>query len=67
MRCYAILNSNLHTGGTAAWSWAQDKDIQRQVHLNRCVYWLAIGSQLEFQFVLRYSAITHRVPQEDYA
>lgn len=66
MRCYGISNSDLDAGGTAAWRWAQAHHIECQAHLNRCVYWLAIGSALEFQFVLRYSAIAHRVPQEDY-
>ena len=66
MRCYGILNSDLDSGGHAAWRWAQHNGIQYEAHLNRCRYWLPKGSALESEFVLRYTAIIHRVPEEDY-
>ena len=65
MHCYGILNSLLDQGGHSAWSWAQANRIECEVHLNRCRYWLPIGSALEAEFVLRYWEIIHRVPQED--
>jgi len=66
MHCYGILNSDLDHGGHLAWAWAQANHIQREVHLNRCRYWLPVGSKLESEFVLRYTAIIHRVPEEDH-
>ena len=65
MHCYGILNTDLPHGGSSAWTWAQHNGIQQEVHLNRCRYWLPIGSALEAEFVLRYAAIIHRVPEED--
>ena len=67
MHCYGILNQDLDHGGSSAWTWAQTHHIQREAHLNRCRYWLVVGSQLESEFLLRYSEIAHRVPEEDYA
>ena len=66
MRCYGILNQDLTQGGASAWTWAQTHRIQSEAHLNRCRYWLPKGSALESEFVLRYTSIIHRVPQEDY-
>ena len=66
MHCYGILNSYLDHGGHAAWTWAQHNGIPYEAHLNRCRYWLPKGSALESEFVLRYTAIIHRVPEEDY-
>ena len=66
MHCYGILNQDLESGGSSAWTWARENHIQREAHLNRCRYWLSIGSALESEFVLRYAAIIHRVPEEDY-
>ena len=66
MHCYGILNQDLALGGSAAWTWAQDHSIQREAHLNRCRYWLPRDSSLESEFVLRYTSIIHRVPEEDY-
>jgi hypothetical protein len=66
MHCYGILNSDLDSGGHHAWSWAQANRIQSEAHLNRCRYWLAVGSSLESEFLLRYWEIIHRVPEEDY-
>ena len=65
MHCYGILNQDLDHGGSHAWCWAQTHHIQREAHLNRCRYWLPISSALESEFVLRYAAIIHRVPEED--
>jgi hypothetical protein len=65
MRCYGILNSDLDVGGSSAWTWAHVNRIQQEAHLNRCRYWLPINSALESEFVLRYSSIIHRVPEED--
>ena len=67
MHCYGILNQDLTLGGTSAWAWAASNHIQRETHLNRCRYWLPVGSALESEFVLRYASIIHRVPEEDYA
>ena len=66
MHCYAILNSDLDHGGHSAWTWARVNRIPREAHLNRCRYWLPMDSKLEAEFVLRYTEIIHRVPQEDY-
>jgi len=66
MHCYGILNSDLESGGSSAWTWAQQNNIQYEAHLNRCRYWLPVGSSLESEFVLRYTSILHRVPEEDY-
>ena len=66
MHCYGVLNSLLDQGGSTAWTWAQTHHIQREAHLNRCRYWLPRGSALESEFVLRYTSIIHRVPEEDY-
>ena len=66
MRCYGILNSLLDSGGHAAWTWAQTHKLVAEAHLNRCRYWLPTDTALESEFVLRYAAIIHRVPQEDY-
>lgn len=66
MHCYGVLNSLLDQGGSSAWTWAQTHHIQREAHLNRCRYWLPRGSALESEFVLRYTSIIHRVPEEDY-
>ena len=66
MHCYGILNSDLDSGGHAAWTWAHNNNIQAEAHLNRCRYWLPVGSALESEFVLRFTSITHRVPEEDY-
>ena len=66
MRCYGILNQDLALGGSAAWIWARENRIQREAHLNRCRYWLPRDSALESEFVLRYTSIIHRVPEEDY-
>ena len=66
MHCYGVLNSLLDQGGSSAWTWAQTHHIQREAHLNRCRYWLPKGSALESEFVLRYTSIIHRVPEEDY-
>ena len=66
MHCYGILNTDLDSGGHHAWSWARENHIQREAHLNRCRYWLPVGSQLEAEFVLRYWEIIHRVSEEDY-
>ena len=65
MHCYGILNSDLDHGGSSAWTWAQQNNIQYEAHLNRCRYWLPVGSALESEFVLRYTSIIHRVPEED--
>ena len=65
MHCYGILNSDLDSGGSSAWRWAHNNRIQSEAHLNRCRYWLPVGSQLESEFVLRYADIIHRVPEED--
>jgi len=65
MHCYAILNSDLAQGGSSAWTWAHNNRIQREAHLNRCRYWLPVGSKLESEFVLRYTEIAFRVPEED--
>ena len=66
MRCYGILNTDLDSGGHHAWSWAQTHKLPTEVHLNRCRYWIPTASTLESEFVLRYTAIIHRVPEEDY-
>jgi hypothetical protein len=66
MRCYGILNEHLDHGGHAAWMWAQHRNLPTEAHLNRCRYWLPTSSALESEFVLRYTAIIHRVPEEDY-
>jgi len=66
MHCYGILNSDLKSGGQSAWTWAQHNGIPYEAHLNRCRYWLPVGSSLESEFVLRYADIIHRVPEEDY-
>jgi hypothetical protein len=66
MHCYGILNSYLDQGGHSAWSWAQSQGLPTEVHLNRCRYWIPTDSALESEFVLRYSSILHRVPEEDY-
>ena len=66
MRCYGILNSDLDSGGHHAWSWAQTNKLVTEAHLNRCRYWLPVGSSLESEFVLRYAEIIHRVPEEDH-
>jgi hypothetical protein len=66
MHCYGILNQDLAQGGSHAWTWAQTNGIQQVAHLNRCRYWLPVGSKLESEFVLRYAAIIHRAPEEDY-
>jgi hypothetical protein len=66
MRCYGILNSDLDQGGSSAWTWAQNHKLVAEAHLNRCRYWLPTDSALESEFVLRYTSIIHRVPQEDY-
>ena len=66
MHCYGVLNSFIDQGGESAWTWAACNNIQAEVHLNRCRYWLPIGSALESEFVLRYTEIIHRVPEEDY-
>ena len=66
MRCYGILNSLLDSGGHHAWTWAQLNRLPAEAHLNRCRYWLPTDTALESEFVLRYAAIIHRVPQEDY-
>ena len=66
MHCYGILNSLLDQGGSSAWTWAHNNNIQQEAHLNRCRYWLPVGSKLESEFVLRYGEIAHRVPEEDY-
>ena len=66
MRCYSILNQDLAQGGSSAWTWAQHNGIQYEAHLNRCRYWLPVGSALESEFLLRYTSIIHCVPQEDY-
>ena len=66
MHCYGILNSLLDQGGSSAWTWARENRIQQEAHLNRCRYWLPKGSALESEFVLRYTSIIHRVPEEDY-
>ena len=66
MHCYGILNSHLDQSGSSAWTWAQQNGIQQEAHLNRCRYWLPVGSKLESEFVLRYWEIVHRVPEEDY-
>ena len=65
MRCYGILNQDLAQGGHAAWTWAHANRIQSEAHLNRCRYWLPRDSALESEFVLRYTSIIHRVPEED--
>jgi hypothetical protein len=65
MHCYGILNQDLAQGGHAAWRWAYDNHIPCEVHLNRCRYWLPVGSKLESEFVLRYAEIIHRVPDYD--
>ena len=66
MHCYGILNQDLALGGSAAWTWARENRIQREAHLNRCRYWLPRDSALESEFVLRYTSIIHRVPEEDH-
>jgi hypothetical protein len=66
MHCYGVLNSDLDHGGSSAWTWAYNNNIQQEAHLNRCRYWLHAGSSLESEFVLRFSTILHRVPEEDY-
>ncbi len=66
MHCYGILNSDLDSGGSHAWTWARENRIQREAHLNRCRYWFVVGSSLESEFVLRYWEIAFRVPEEDY-
>jgi len=66
MRCYGILNEHLDHGGHLAWAWAQANNLPQEVHLNRCRYWIPTASALESEFVLRYTAIIHRVPEEDY-
>lgn len=66
MHCYGILNSDLDAGGSSAWTWAASNHIEAEAHLNRCRYWLPRGSALESEFVLRYAAIIHRVPEEDF-
>ena len=65
MRCYGILNQDLLQGGSSAWRWAQTNRIPCEAHLNRCRYWLPRDSALESEFVLRYTSILHRVPEED--
>ena len=65
MHCYGILNSHLDQGGDQAITWAGHNHIRCELHLNRCRYWLPIGSALESEFVLRYTSIIHRVPEED--
>jgi hypothetical protein len=65
MHCYGILNQDLDSGGSSAWTWAYDNNIPCEVHLNRFRYWLPVGSSLESEFVLRFTSIIHRVPQED--
>ena len=66
MRCYGILNSDLDSGGSHAWTWARENRIQREAHLNRCRYWLPKESSLESEFLLRYTLIAFRVPEEDH-
>jgi hypothetical protein len=66
MRCYGILNSDLDPLGHAAWTWAQTQGLPAEAHLNCCRYWLPTDSALESEFLLRYTEIIHRVPQEDY-
>jgi hypothetical protein len=66
MHCYGILNQDLDHGGSSAWTWAHVNRIPQEAHLNRCRYWLPVGSALEAEFVLRYTEIIHRVPEEDY-
>ena len=66
MRCYGILNGDLDRGGHSAWTWAQSHKLPTEAHLNRCRYWLPTDSALESEFLLRYTEIIHRVPQEDY-
>jgi hypothetical protein len=66
MHCYGILNSDLDHGGSHAWSWAACNRIQAEAHLNRCRYWFVVGSSLESEFVLRYTEIAFRVPEEDH-
>ena len=66
MRCYGIVNDYLDHGGHAAWAWAQSNNLPQEVHLNRCRYWIPTDSVLESEFVLRYTSIIHRVPEEDY-
>jgi len=65
MRCYGILNRDLDHGGGSAIAWARANGIHYEAHLNRCRYWLPKGSALESEFVLRYTSIIHRVPEED--
>jgi hypothetical protein len=66
MRCYGILNSDLDSGGHHAWMWAQSRNLPTEAHLNRCRYWIPTDSKLESEFVLRYTSIIHRVPEEDH-
>jgi hypothetical protein len=58
--------TDLDVGGSSAWTWAQTHKLVAEAHLNRCRYWLPTDSALESEFVLRYAAIIHRVPEEDY-
>jgi hypothetical protein len=65
MHCYGVLNSLLDQGGGQAIDWASHNLIRCELHLNRCRYWLPRGSALESEFLLRFSTITHRVPEYD--
>ena len=65
MHCYGILTQHIDHGGGSAIAWARANDIRVELHLNRCRYWIPIASALESEFVLRYSAIAHRVPEHD--
>ena len=64
-RCYAIPNQGVdHDVWTSAWSWADRNRVSCELHLARIRFW--IPERLESEFVLRYSEVCYRVPEEDY-
>ncbi len=64
-RCWAIPNQGIdHDLWTSAWRWADRNKICCEVHLARLRFW--IPERLETEWILRYSAYTYRVPEEDY-
>ena len=65
MRCYALPNQGIdHDLWTSAWSWADRLRLPAEVHLARIRIW--VPERYESEFILRYSDVVYRVPEEDY-
>lgn len=64
-RCYALPNQDIDPNlWLAVWSWAHSHHLESELHLARIRIW--IPSALESEFVLRYSEVVYRVPEQDY-